>query len=165
MDNRSLKLFLRDDASTNQLGYLLGQNLPPGSVILLQGDLGAGKTTLVQGLGQSLGIKDAIASPTFTLVNEYTEVEVPLYHLDLYRLDPKQVNSIYPEIYWQGKEVIPGITAIEWAERLQYKPASYLRVNLAHTAKRGRLATLDVIGDNDLSLDFLGDFTAKVIDY
>lgn len=160
MNSHSLELFLPDNAFTHRLGYLLGKNLSPRSVILLEGDLGAGKTTLVQGLGQSLGIKEAIASPTFTLINEYTEVAVPLYHLDLYRLDSEQVNSIYPEIYWEGKEVIPGITAIEWAERLQYKPASYVTIKLAHTAKRGRQATLGVIGENDLNLlDVLGDVT------
>lgn len=150
------ELFLPDDTYTKKLGYLLGEKLAPGSVILLQGDLGSGKTTLIQGLGKSLGITEAIASPTFTLINEYTDVEIPLYHLDLYRLDQKQVSSsLNPEIYWEGIEVAPGITAIEWAERLPYKPDSYLEINLTYTPKRGRQATLNVRGANDLSLDFL----------
>ena len=156
MDCRFLELFLPDNTDTQKLGYLLGKHLIPGSVILLQGDLGSGKTTLIQGLGQSLGISEPIASPTFTLINEYTDINLPLYHLDLYRLTSEQVSSnLYPEIYWEGIEVEPGITAIEWAERLLYKPDNYLDIKLAHTAKKGRQATLSVVGENDLNLDFL----------
>lgn len=159
---RSLNLFLPDSQHTAQLGELLGQHLPPGSTILLQGELGAGKTTLIQGLGKSLGITEPIASPTFTLVNEYTEGSLPLYHLDLYRLDKNQVNGIYPEIYWEGAEVDPGITAIEWSERLQYKPASYLEINLKHDIKRGRQATLKLLGKNDLNLNFLMSMASDI---
>ena len=160
MNYHSLNLFLRDRDSTEKLGYLLGQHLPAGSVILLQGELGAGKTTLIQGLGKSLGITEAIASPTFTLINEYTEVPLPLYHLDLYRLTTEQASAIYPEIYWEGVEVTPGITAIEWSERLEYKPTNYLEINLVHDAKRGRQATLNLIGEHDLNLDFLVDLVS-----
>jgi tRNA threonylcarbamoyladenosine biosynthesis protein TsaE len=155
MGSRYLSLFLPESEHSKQLGELLGQNLPPGSTILLQGDLGTGKTTLIQGLGKSLGITEPIASPTFTLINEYTEGSLPLYHLDLYRLEKEQVNAVYPEIYWEGKEVNPGITAIEWSERLQYKPANYLEINLKHHTKRGRQATLNLVGEHDLNLDFL----------
>lgn len=155
MSNRSFNLFLPNSESTKQLGELLGQNLPPGSVILLQGDLGTGKTTLIQGLGKSLGITEPIASPTFTLVNEYTEGRMPLYHLDLYRLEKEQVGAIYPEIYWEGEEVTPGITAIEWSERLLYKPTNYLEINLIHHIKKGRQATLNLLGEHDLNFDFL----------
>ena len=150
-----LNLFLADSHHTEQLGYLLGQNLLPGSVILLQGDLGAGKTTLIQGLGKSLGIAEPISSPTFTLINEYTEGCLPLYHLDLYRLEKQQVASIYPEIYWEGEEVEPGITAIEWSERLNYKPDRYLKIELIHQLKGGRQAILSLVGKHDLNFDFL----------
>jgi tRNA threonylcarbamoyladenosine biosynthesis protein TsaE len=155
-----LQLFLPNSEHTKRLGELLGKHLPPGSNILLQGDLGTGKTTLIQGLGESLGITDPIASPTFTLINEYTEGRIPLYHLDLYRLEPEQVNAIYPEIYWEGEEVTPGITAIEWSERLPYKPNNYLEINLTHHKKRGRQATLNLLGRNDLNLDFLLDMAS-----
>lgn len=65
-------------------GQKLGETLPPGAVILLRGELGAGKTSLVQGIGLGLGIQEPIVSPTFTLVCEYFQGRVPLYHLDLY---------------------------------------------------------------------------------
>ena len=164
MGSSSLDFFLRDRSCTENLGYLLGQHLPSQSVILLRGELGAGKTTLIQGLGKGLGITDAIASPTFTLVNEYTEGRLPLYHLDLYRLDKEQVGGICPEIYWEGLEVEPGITAIEWSERLPDKPDCYWEINLVHNAKRGRQATINLIGQHDLNLDFLIGLASTTVD-
>ncbi|MDZ8223516.1 MULTISPECIES: tRNA (adenosine(37)-N6)-threonylcarbamoyltransferase complex ATPase subunit type 1 TsaE [unclassified Nostoc] len=127
-----MKIFLADTEATLRLGITLGESLTPGSVILLEGDLGAGKTTLVQGIGKGLGITEPIVSPTFTLINEYTEGRLPLYHLDLYRLEPQEVAALNLESYWEGVEVIPGIVAVEWAERLPYKPNSYLSVSLIY---------------------------------
>ncbi|MFW9258657.1 tRNA threonylcarbamoyladenosine biosynthesis protein TsaE [Nostoc sp. KVJ20] len=127
-----MKTFLADTEATLRLGITLGESLTPGTVILLEGDLGAGKTTLVQGIGKGLGIAEPIVSPTFTLINEYTEGRLPLYHLDLYRLEPQEVAALNLEIYWEGVEVIPGIVAVEWAERLPYKPDSYLSVSLTY---------------------------------
>lgn len=125
-------IVLTDAQGTLSLGITLGQNLTPGTVILLEGDLGSGKTTLVQGIGQGLGITESIVSPTFTLINEYTQGRIPLYHLDLYRLEPSEVVALNLETYWEGVEVIPGIVAIEWPERMSYKPDSYLRVLLTY---------------------------------
>ncbi|MEH2114698.1 tRNA (adenosine(37)-N6)-threonylcarbamoyltransferase complex ATPase subunit type 1 TsaE [Nostoc sp.] len=127
-----MKIFLADAEATLRLGITLGESLTPGSVILLEGDLGAGKTTLVQGVGKGLGIVEPIVSPTFTLINEYTEGRLSLYHLDLYRLEPQEVAALNLESYWEGVEFIPGIVAIEWAERLPYKPDSYLSVSLTY---------------------------------
>ncbi|MFK0729743.1 MAG: tRNA (adenosine(37)-N6)-threonylcarbamoyltransferase complex ATPase subunit type 1 TsaE [Gloeotrichia echinulata GP01] len=127
-----MKILLKDAEATLGLGISLGASLTPGSVILLEGDLGAGKTTLVQGIGKGLGIAEPIVSPTFTLINEYTEGRLALYHLDLYRLEPQDVAALNLESYWEGIEVIPGIVAIEWAERMSYKPDSYLRVRLIY---------------------------------
>lgn len=127
-----MKIFLADTEAMLRLGITLSESLTPGSVILLEGDLGAGKTTLVQGIGKGLGITEPIVSPTFTLINEYTEGRLPLYHLDLYRLEPQEVAALNLESYWEGIEVIPGIVAVEWAERLPYKPDSYLSVSLTY---------------------------------
>ena len=142
---------------TQRLGCLLGKYLTPGSVLLLAGNLGAGKTSLVQGIGQGLGITEPIVSPTFTLINEYLEGRIPLYHLDLYRLEPSQVPSIYPEIYWEGIEVDPGITAIEWSQRLTIKPASYLAIELVSTPG-SRQALLESCGRNIYDLKFIDKF-------
>ena len=76
----SIQVFLRDALATYNLGKNIGKSLPSNTAILLNGNLGAGKTTLIQGIGNGLGIKDLILSPTFTLINEYTQGRLPLYH-------------------------------------------------------------------------------------
>ena len=152
-----LNIFLADSSETSRLGYLLGKHLPRGSVILLSGNLGAGKTTLVQGMGKGLNIEESIVSPTFTLINEYTDGRLPLYHLDLYRLEPNQVDSIYPEMYWEGLEVDPGITAIEWCQRLVIKPPSYLKIDLL-TKGSHREARIQQVGANHANLRFIQNF-------
>ena len=144
-------IFLADAEETRSLGITLGQSLPGGSVILLEGDLGAGKTTLVQGIGEGLGITDAIVSPTFTLINEYTEGRLPLYHLDLYRLQAPEVEALNLDSYWEGLEIPLGIVAIEWAERLLYKPARYLHLCLTYSSDGKRQAELLAAGGFDVS--------------
>jgi len=142
-------LTLRDAIATREFGVQLGKVLTPGSILLLEGDLGSGKTTLVQGIGAGLGITEAIDSPTFTLVNEYLEGRSPLYHLDLYRLNAAEVTDLYLETYWDGVEVEPGIVAIEWAERLVHKPDHHLSLQLVHNTD-GRQITLFPVGEFDV---------------
>lgn len=127
-----LKILLADAEATQLLGIKLGQLLTAGSVLLLEGNLGSGKTTLVQGIGEGLGITEAIVSPTFTLVNEYTQGRLPLYHLDLYRLQSEEVKQLNLESYWNEWEYPLGIVAIEWAERLVSKPPAYLKLSLTY---------------------------------
>lgn len=127
-------IVLPDAAATSAWGESLAASLTANTVLLLFGDLGAGKTTLIQGLGKGLGITDAIVSPTFTLINEYHEGRLPLYHFDLYRLEPAGASQLYPELYWEGEEFEPGVTAIEWSERLQFLPPQYQEIHLRHTA-------------------------------
>ncbi len=79
-----------------------------------------------------MSTRKPIVSPTFTLINEYTEGRLPLYHLDLYRLAAQEVAALNLESYWEGVEVTPGIVAVEWAERLPYKPDSYLTISLTY---------------------------------
>jgi tRNA threonylcarbamoyladenosine biosynthesis protein TsaE len=135
-------LTLSDAKAMRELGIALGKGLVPGSVLLLEGDLGSGKTTLVQGIGGGLGITEAVDSPTFTLVNEYLDGRSPLYHLDLYRLNAAEVADLTLETYWDDTEVEPGIVAIEWAERLSSKPRDYLLIQLTYTSTDQRQVTL-----------------------
>ncbi|MBW4638865.1 MAG: tRNA (adenosine(37)-N6)-threonylcarbamoyltransferase complex ATPase subunit type 1 TsaE [Gloeocapsa sp. UFS-A4-WI-NPMV-4B04] len=143
MTEESITIFLADANATRRLGITLGQILDPGNVILLSGDLGSGKTTLVQGIAEGLGITEPIVSPTFTLINEYLAGKLPLYHLDLYRLQPKEVTNLNLESYWEGVDFELGIVAIEWAERLEYKPPNYLQFCLKYQdngdAAKGKL--------------------------
>jgi tRNA threonylcarbamoyladenosine biosynthesis protein TsaE len=133
---------LPDANATQRLGIDLGKSLVAGSVILLTGDLGSGKTTLVQGLAQGMQIDEAIVSPTFTIINEYLNGRLPLYHLDLYRLNNAEVDDLHLESYWSGLEAELGIVAIEWAERLSYLPDDYLRIELTYDSLDGRIAKI-----------------------
>jgi tRNA threonylcarbamoyladenosine biosynthesis protein TsaE len=151
----AIALSLPDANATRKLGNLLGQTLPAGTVLLLEGNLGSGKTTLVQGIGEGLGITEAIASPTFTLVNEYLEGRIPLYHLDLYRLQPSEVATLYLESYWDGLENPLGIVAIEWAERMEQRPPNYLRIRLIGAETPARQVYLEEIGQLPIRLSEL----------
>ncbi len=124
-------------------------HLVPNTVILLVGNLGAGKTTFMQFLGKSLGVKEQITSPTFTLIDEYFSGRLPLYHIDLYRLEPADVTELHLELYWQGVEFEPGIVAIEWSERLLILPSSFIKIKISHTNKEDeRLITWETKGEN-----------------
>jgi tRNA threonylcarbamoyladenosine biosynthesis protein TsaE len=103
-------------AETESLGERWGRAAERGLVIGLSGDLGAGKTQLVKGLARGLGVTARVHSPTFTLVNEYGGGRLPLFHLDLYRLDTRgQMVSAGLEEFLQPE----GVAVIEWAERLE----------------------------------------------
>jgi len=136
---------LSDANATHVLGADLGKSLTAGSVLLLTGELGSGKTTLVQGLAQGMNIVDSIVSPTFTIINEYFSGRLPLYHLDLYRLTSAEVDDLQLESYWLGLETELGIVAIEWAERLSHLPANYLRLELTYDRVDGRIAKISTI--------------------
>ena len=114
------------EAETARLGRDLAVRLPPDPVILLFGDLGAGKTVFVRGLAEGLGIDpEAVSSPTFTLIQEYRG-RVTLYHVDLYRLEPKEVDDLgLEELGERGAVVV-----IEWANRLPRPPHGAIRVRI-----------------------------------
>ena len=101
---------------THALGKKLGENAKPGDVYTLLGDLGVGKTVLTQGIADGLGIKEAICSPTFTIVQVYDEGRMPFYHFDVYRIgDIEEMDEIGYEDYFYGD----GLTMIEWANLIE----------------------------------------------
>jgi len=105
----------RSPEDTFRLGESWGEEAQPGWIVGLSGGLGAGKTQLVKGIAHGLGVRERISSPTFALVNEYTTGRLPLFHLDLYRLDdPAQVAGAGLEPYL--RETV-GVTVVEWIER------------------------------------------------
>lgn len=102
---------------TIQLAEQLARGLQKGDVLALYGDLGSGKTTFTKGIGRGLGVKDVrhINSPTFVLIKEY-ETRIPMYHLDLYRLDNLgDIEDICVEEYIYGD----GVAIVEWAEKIK----------------------------------------------
>ncbi len=103
-------------AETIELGRRLAPELSAGTVLALHGDLGTGKTCLVKGIALGLGVAQEVTSPTFTLIHEYRGGRLPLYHVDLYRLDStEQAAAIGIEDYLQAG----GVTVIEWAEKTE----------------------------------------------
>ena len=113
---KAFKLISPTPQETERIGSLLGTMLIPGDVIALAGELGSGKTTLVRGLAQGMGFPpDEVASPSFTLVNEYNG-PLPLFHIDLYRLgDERELREIGYEEYISEA----GVAVIEWADRVR----------------------------------------------
>jgi tRNA threonylcarbamoyladenosine biosynthesis protein TsaE len=101
---------------TIALGKRLAMELQRGDVLALSGELGAGKTALVKGIARGLGIEQDATSPTFTFIHEYTGGRLPLFHIDLYRLDAvEQALAIGIEDYLNPA----GVTVIEWAEKIE----------------------------------------------
>ena len=125
-----VELYADNAETTQEVAEFLATLLEPGVILLLKGNLGSGKTTFVQGLGKGLGIKSAITSPTFTLIDEYHCGRLPLYHIDLYRLEGSQVGSLHLSEYWRGDDFPLGVVAIEWAERMPLPPNNYLQIEL-----------------------------------
>lgn len=119
-------LYSQNENELIALGQRLGKLIQAGQVLVLSGDLGAGKTTFTKGLAKGLEIEQMIKSPTYTIVREY-EGRLPLYHLDVYRIgdDP---DSIDLDDFLYGD----GVTVIEWGELLTDLPADYLEIRLAH---------------------------------
>lgn len=128
-----------DERGTSAAGERLAQELQPGDVILLYGDLGAGKTAFVRGLARGLGAEpEDVSSPTFTLIQEYPAREATLYHVDLYRLAPVEVDDLGLDELISGG----GIVAIEWAERWEGRPTDAREVRIEHRGGDGRLIHL-----------------------
>jgi len=114
---------------TEEIGRQLGEELKPGDVIALYGDLGTGKTVVVKGIASSLGVEGKVGSPSFTIVSEY-EGRIPLYHIDLFRLSGvEEILRIGYEEYVYGD----GVCAVEWAEKMKrLLPERRLDIKLYH---------------------------------
>ena len=139
----------RSEEETAAVGRTLAATLSAGDVVLLYGDLGAGKTAFVKGLAAGLGIApDEVSSPTFTLVQEYRHGRLTLFHVDLYRLDdPREIADL-------GLDEIAadGVLAIEWAEKLdaRLKPSRHVDVRIAHGDGDARIVDVTPTGSSAL---------------
>lgn len=110
---------------TIAIGKQIAEYLEPGMIIRLEGELGAGKTTITSGIAQGFGITRYIKSPTYTIIREYTEGVIPLYHVDLYRLDENSAEEIGLDDYLYGD----GVTVIEWGSVAEDSmPEEYLSI-------------------------------------
>ena len=156
-----LDIISHSSAQTQRLGVRLGELLRGGELLLLDGQLGTGKTTFTQGLAQGMGITEVVSSPTFTLLKEYEghpvlvseqspgviqqsmhqQMGLALYHFDLYRLDdPEEILDLGFEDYFYSS----GVSVVEWADKADALwPTEYLRIRLKvlNETKRGLLFT------------------------
>jgi tRNA threonylcarbamoyladenosine biosynthesis protein TsaE len=130
----------QSEDDTAALGRGLAPTLSAGDVVLLYGDLGAGKTAFVRGLAEGLGVdRGEVSSPTFTLIQEYRGGRLALFHVDLYRIeDPREFDEL-------GLDEIAedGVLAIEWAERLPAPPAHAMRISIEHAGEFERRIVME----------------------
>jgi tRNA threonylcarbamoyladenosine biosynthesis protein TsaE len=124
---------------TRAIGETIGASLAPGSLVLLCGPLGAGKTVLAGGIARALGVEDAIISPTYTIVADYPG-RVPLAHVDLYRIEGDvQLDGLGLDDLIGG----PGVTVIEWGEKLDgARSRGAVRITISVQADGKRLVTV-----------------------
>ena len=135
-------------AETQELGKTLGQMARAGDLFLLKGELGAGKTCLVQGIAQGLNITEPVRSPTFVLATEHLG-RLNLYHIDLYRLDDTlEVDDLGLEDYFEGE----GLCAVEWADKAMASfPAEHLLIEFETIGQESRRILLKPVGDRYVS--------------
>lgn len=120
------KITTRNESETIALAQNIEAEKFPNMIICLEGDLGSGKTVFTKGLAASLGIEEVITSPTFNIIKEYETGELPLYHMDVYRLDGDVSTLGLEEYYTKG-----GIVVIEWADTIrEYLPEERLEIKI-----------------------------------
>ena len=110
-----MTVITKSPEQTDLLGKKLAELLRPGDVIAYYGDLGAGKTAFTRGLAAGLGIREAVTSPTYTIVNEYLSGRMPLFHFDMYRLSSSE--ELF-DIGWEDYLARGGVCAVEWSENV-----------------------------------------------
>ena len=110
-----MTVITKSPEQTELLGKKLAELLRPGDVIAYYGDLGAGKTAFTRGLAAGLGIREAVTSPTYTIVNEYLSGRMPLFHFDMYRLS--SADDLF-DIGWEDYLARGGVCAVEWSENV-----------------------------------------------
>ena len=134
-------MITKSAAETRALGEKLAGRLQPGDVLLLEGDLGAGKSELTRGIAKGLGVAETVTSPSFTILNVYESGRCPLYHFDWYRLESSE------ELYELGMDEYlggDGIAVVEWPGRCpDAVPESAVRIRMTAAGENERLIESD----------------------
>ena len=132
---------------TGKLAAMLADRLERGSVVALEGDLGAGKTTFSQAFALGLGVREIVSSPTFTIIKEYEDGRTPFYHMDVYRLSVDEADELGLDDYFYGG----GITLVEWASRIaELLPQERLEIAIARAdAEDADMRVIQVIPYGD----------------
>ncbi len=138
---KKITFISEEEAHTEAIASSLADIVQAGDVITLTGELGVGKTHFTKGLAKGLGITERVTSPTFTIVKEY-EGRLPLYHLDVYRLEHSDEDIGFDE-YFYGD----GVAVIEWAQFIEaFLPEEYLSITIERTGDTAREITVEAVG-------------------
>ena len=131
-------MFVENLKETLKLGKKLSHTLNPQSIVLLEGPIGSGKTSFVQGIAKGLSISEDITSPTFALSHHYNSGKIPLIHLDLYRLE--NVSSAKEVFFSEEEEAIQrqAILVIEWPELVEPFIENCWKINISYAKNSGR---------------------------
>jgi len=141
---------LLDTAATEKLGRIIGASAEPSDNLVLTGDLGAGKTTLTKGIALGLGIDQMIKSPTYTIIREYQQGSLPLYHMDVYRIE-SGADDLGLDDYFEGD----GLSVIEWGQQLgEFMPEDYLELILSKDDQDENLRRVELIANGDRAQAF-----------
>ncbi|GAB2719967.1 tRNA (adenosine(37)-N6)-threonylcarbamoyltransferase complex ATPase subunit type 1 TsaE [Paenibacillus thermoaerophilus] len=131
-------------ADTSRLAEHLARLAGPGSVIGLDGDLGAGKTAFSQAFARALGVEETVNSPTFTIVKEYEGGRLPFYHMDVYRLSAEEADELGLDEYFYGT----GATLVEWSSLIgELMPPERLQIRIVHEGGDARTIELEPHGE------------------
>ncbi|MBO0439203.1 tRNA (adenosine(37)-N6)-threonylcarbamoyltransferase complex ATPase subunit type 1 TsaE [Candidatus Enterococcus ikei] len=122
-----MEILINDPSETEAIAKIIGSVAMPGDTIILSGDLGAGKTTMTKGIALGLGIDQMIKSPTYTIIREYQQGRLPLYHMDVYRIE-NGADDLGLDEYFEGD----GLSVVEWGKLLgEFLPTDYLDIMIA----------------------------------
>ncbi|EOH80859.1 tRNA (adenosine(37)-N6)-threonylcarbamoyltransferase complex ATPase subunit type 1 TsaE [Enterococcus malodoratus] len=143
---------LINTAMTERLGKIIGSVAEPSDNLVLTGDLGAGKTTLTKGIALGLGIDQMIKSPTYTIIREYQQGRLPLYHMDVYRIE-SGADDLGLDDYFEGD----GLSVIEWGQQLgDFVPEDYLELILHKDGQDENLRQVELIVHGEQAQKFQG---------
>lgn len=144
-----IKLITHSAEETISLGEKIGSLLKPGDIIAMSGTLAAGKTTITKGIAKALGVDDTITSPTFCLISEYEGKKMPLYHMDVYRLDSVEdfINLGVDDMLF-GE----GVCIIEWSEKIKSElPKNTIWMNILPEDDGSRTISIDNWNNGDIN--------------
>ena len=144
-----MEFITHSPAETEKIGEALGNIIPAGTVIAYRGDLGAGKTAFTRGLARGLGYKEAVTSPTYTIVNEYLGGRLPLFHFDMYRL--ASAEDLW-DIGWEDYLDRGGVCAVEWSENVEEAMEDAMSVTIERLGEADRRISIE-------GGDFLADLS------
>jgi tRNA threonylcarbamoyladenosine biosynthesis protein TsaE len=172
--SQSLQINLVAREDTERLGFDLASVVAGRGLVLLQGPLGAGKTTFAKGVARAFGIEEVVTSPTFTMLNEYTSGRLPLYHLDLYRLRDEErtaseANAGMLQAELEEISLSDGLILVEWPDALMdyFSMQDFVCVELNYSESLlGNDGSLDSVDESGRSarVSAHGDGSAQVVE-